>query len=60
MINGLEENDQKLPKTICHHMQCIFDPEMAKTAKARILDSSRCSFLQKNHQNLMRGFLDMV
>ena len=20
----------------CHHMQCIFDPKMAKTAKARI------------------------
>ena len=32
MINGLEENDQKQPKTIqCHHKQCIFGTKMAKT-----------------------------
>ena len=37
MINSLEENDQKQPKTIwCHHKQCIFDPTMAKTAETSI------------------------
>ena len=30
-----------------------------KSAWNIFLDSSRCSFVQKNHQNLMRGFLDM-
>ena len=47
-------------------------PKMAKNSEKRpkefffqksawniFLDSSRCSFVQKNHKNLMRGFLDM-
>ena len=42
MINGLEENDQKQPKTIkCHHKQCIFGPKMAKTAKTRIFPDTK-------------------
>ena len=35
-INILEEIGQKPQKTpVCHHMQCIFDPKRAKTAKTR-------------------------
>ena len=39
----MEENGQKQPKTIfiCHHMQCIFDPKMAK---ARIFSDTTLPF----------------
>ena len=33
----MEENDQEEPKKYkCHHIQCMFDPKMAKTVKTRI------------------------
>ena len=57
IINGLEENGLKQPKTICHHKQCIFDPKMAKMAKTRIfLDTT----LPKNDSKQLSQVSDQV
>ena len=66
MINGLEEMTKNSPKPYkCHHMQCDFDPKMAKMAKKEISQTQHChsmiqsncpKFLTKFQTNLMCGF----
>ena len=43
-MNDLGENGKKQPKTICPHMQCIFDPKMVKMAKTTILPDTTLPF----------------
>ena len=55
----LAKNGEKCQKLAIFGQNLENENFFPKSAWNIFLDSSRCSFVQKNHQNPMRGFLDM-